>query len=68
LRVVASGSAFRVYYNNAAVGTEQTISDAALQSGTAHGLYTTDTGNTFDDFTVYARGTDGEYDTILDAI
>ncbi|TXH52997.1 MAG: hypothetical protein E6Q97_14320 [Desulfurellales bacterium] len=66
LRVIATGSAFRVYYNNALVGSEQTISDAALQSPTNHGLYTTNTGNTFDDLVIYARGAGGEY-AALDA-
>lgn len=66
LRVVAEGSKFRVFYNGAAVGSEQTISDTALQSPTNVGLYTTNTGNSFDDLVVYARGTGGEY-AALDA-
>jgi hypothetical protein len=61
LRVICSGSAFRRFYNNAAIGAEFTIADAALQSPTLVGLRTDNTGNTFDDFTVYARGTNGEY-------
>ena len=61
LRVYATGSAFRIYYNNAIVGTEQTIADAGLQSAANHGLYTTNVGNTFDDLAIYARGTGGEY-------
>lgn len=65
LRLIIEGTKFRLYYNNALIGSEQTISDSALQSGTGHGLYTTNTSNTFDDFTVYARGTGGEY-SILD--
>ena len=67
LRVIATGSAFRVYYNNALVGTEQTIADAALQTPANHGLYTTNVGNTFDDLVIYARGTGGEY-AALDAV
>lgn len=66
LRVVAEGTKFRVYYNNALVGSEQTIIDVAIQSPTNVGLYTTNTGNTFDDLTAYARGTGGEY-AALDA-
>ncbi len=66
LRVIMDGKKFRVYYNNALVGTEQTISDAALQTSGEHGLYTTSTSNTFDDFVVYARGTDSEY-AVLDS-
>jgi hypothetical protein len=61
LRVTCEATKFRVYYNNAFIGSEQTISDAGLQSGANHGLYTTNTGNTFDDFVVRARGTGGEY-------
>ena len=66
LRVVADGTAFRVYYNNALVGSAQTISDAEIQSATNVGLYTTNTGNSFDDFTVYARGSGGQH-AALDA-
>lgn len=61
LRVIAVGSAFRVFYNDLLVGSEQTISDAALQSPTNHGLYTTSTANSFDDFVVRPRGSGGEY-------
>lgn len=66
LRISAEGTAFRVTYNLAQVGAEQTISDAALQSGTRVGMYTSNTGNTFDDLVVYARGSGGEY-AALDA-
>ncbi|MEZ4684195.1 MAG: hypothetical protein R2932_59290 [Caldilineaceae bacterium] len=68
LRVIKSGSAVRVYYNNALVGSELTISDAGIINNTLHGLFSTDAGNTFDNFTVYARGTAGDYDSVLDAI
>lgn len=67
LRVICTGSAFRVYYNNVLVGSEQTIADAALQTPTNYGLYTTSTANTFDDFIVYARGAGNEY-VALDTI
>jgi hypothetical protein len=66
LRVTCDVKKFRLHYNNSAVGAEQTIGDASLASGTKKGLYTTSTSNTFDDFTVYARGTGGEY-SALDA-
>ena len=66
LRVVAEATKFRVYYNNALVGSEQTIADAALQSPQNVGLYTTNTGNQFDDLVIWARGTGGEY-AALDA-
>jgi hypothetical protein len=67
LRVIATGTAFRVYYNNAIVGTEQAIADAALLSPLKFGLYSTNVGNTFDDLAIYARGTGGEY-AALDAV
>lgn len=67
LTVITAGTAFRVYYNNLFV-VSVTIADAGVQASPLVGLYTTDTANTFDDFTAYARGTDGEYDAILDAI
>lgn len=61
-----SGTGVRLYYNEALVGAQQTVSDAGLQTGTAHGLYTTDTGATFDNFVVWAKGVAGEYDGLLD--
>lgn len=66
IRLVVEGQTFRLFYNNASVGTEQTIADAALASATLVGLRSTDTANTFDDFTCYARGSGGEY-SALDA-
>jgi hypothetical protein len=69
IRVICDGQKFRLFYNNVAVGAEQTIADAALADGTGQGIILLDdAGHTADDFTVFARGTDGEYDTILDAI
>lgn len=65
LRVVCDGTSFRLFYNGAAIGSAQTINDAGLASGTKQGFYTSNTGNTFDDFTVYARGAGGEY-AVLD--
>lgn len=53
------GNAGRLYYNNALVGTTASI-NAGL-TATAHGIRTTDTGNTIDDFVVYAKGSGGEY-------
>lgn len=66
LRVTCEGQKFRLFYNDALIGTEQTIADAGLASGTRQGLRTSDTGNTFDDFVVYARGSGGEYATLDD--
>ena len=66
IRVVCQGTAFRLFYNNVAIGAEQTIADAALNSDGYAGMRTTSTSNTIDDLVVYARGTDGEY-AALDA-
>lgn len=66
LRVITSGSSFRLFYNNAAVSTVGTISDAAVQTTTLHGLYTTSTSNTFDNFLIFPVGTNNEHG-ILDS-
>jgi len=70
LRVItytSSGSLkVRVYYNNALVGSEQTVSDAGIISNTKHGLFSTYSGNTFDNFTLWARGTGNEYVNLPD--
>ena len=54
----------RVYYNNALVGSEQTVTDAGIISNTIHGLFSTYSGNTFDNFTLWARGSDNEYSSL----
>lgn len=59
------GTAHRLYYNSALIGSQQTVADAALVSATRQGLYTTDTGNTLDALVVYAVGSGGEHN-ILD--
>jgi hypothetical protein len=61
--IVPSGTKFRLYYNNAFIDSEKTISDAALQSGDV-GIISKSTSNSIDDFRVYARGTSGEYSTL----
>lgn len=66
IRVIREGTAYRLYYNNALVGSQQTISDAVFNGVTKQGLYSTDDAATFDDFVVRARGTGGEY-SALDA-
>lgn len=66
LTAALEGTKVRIYYNNALVGAEDTIADAALVAATKHGLYTTNTGNTFDNLVCYARGSGGEY-AALDA-
>lgn len=64
LRVIKDGNSYDVYYNNAKVGSTQTISDAGIVSNTRHGLFSTHSGNTLDNFTVYARGTEGQYSNL----
>jgi hypothetical protein len=54
------GNTARLYYNNVLTGTHAT--NAAFVSATKHGLYTSNTGNTFDNFKVWPL-TSGE--TIL---
>lgn len=63
LRVQIEGTSARLFYNNALIGSSSSI-DSSL-TAMLHGLYTTDTSNTLDDFCVFARGTGGEY-SILD--
>jgi excisionase family DNA binding protein len=63
LRVIKEGTKIRMYYNNALVGGEDTISTATIVDNTIHGLFSTSSTNTFDNFTLWARGTGGEYTT-----
>lgn len=63
-----SGTAVRLWYNGALVGAQQTISDAELQTGTAHGLFTSNTGNSLDNFVVWARGNASEYESIFNKV
>lgn len=66
IRMIVEGTKVRAFYNGAAVGSEQTVADAGLASGTRVGLRTSNNSNSFDDFNIYARGTGGEY-SALDA-
>ena len=61
IRVIAEGTAFRLFYNNLAVGAVSTISDAGLQAGTEIGLYATDVDSTYDNMYTFARGTSNEH-------
>lgn len=54
----------RATYNNTQVTAGATVSDAALQTGTRVGIYSTDTGNRVDNFASWAFGTAGEYDLL----
>lgn len=52
LRVIKSGTSYSLYYNGAQVGTTQTISDAGIINNTRHGMMSTYSGNTLDNFQV----------------
>lgn len=52
MRIRLEGQAARIYYDNAFVSATSSI-DASL-TGTKVGLYTTDTGNSFDNLVAYA--------------
>ena len=53
LRAIREGTKLRVYYNNALVGAELTMT---ANTNTKHGLFSTYSGNSFDNFTLFARG------------
>lgn len=66
LVVVKEGTSYSLYYNNAQVGTTQTISDAGIISNTLHGMFSTYSGNQLDNFQVFPRGTNNEYQKLSD--
>lgn len=65
LRLILDGTSARLFYNNAAVGSAATVPSS---TSTNHGIYTTNTGNTFDNFVVWARGNSSTYYSGLDAL
>ena len=54
IRLRARGEQFQLYYAGEPVGDEQTISDAALQTGRNVGVSSSGDGNEFDNFVCYA--------------
>jgi hypothetical protein len=66
LVVSKNDTKYRLYYNDALVGTEQTIADAGIVSNKLHGLFCTYASNSLDNFVVWARGNGGEYDGYFD--
>jgi len=66
LRLDSGVLKLRIYYNNTAIGSELSISDASIISNKIHGLFSTNITNTFDDFIIYPTGNSGEYN-ILDS-
>ncbi len=61
LTVTSSGPFFHVWWNDVSISNRNWIGDAKLQKSTKIGFYSTDLGNTFDRFVVFAKGTSGEY-------
>lgn len=57
---VRDGSAVTAYYNNALIGSAQTISDAAILAGTRHGAFCTNATPTMDNVLIFPR-TGGNY-------
>lgn len=62
LRVVRDGTSCRVFYNNAAVSSLQTMT---ANTNARHGLFSTSALNSLDGFAVWARGKANEH-SILD--
>lgn len=65
LRLFLDGTSGRLMYNNSTVGSAVTVPSS---TSTNHGIYTTNTGNTFDNFAVWARGNSSTYYSGLDAL
>jgi len=61
LVVIKDGNDYSLYYNNDKIGSTSTISDVGIVSNTKHGLFSTFADNRLDNFTVFPRGTGGEY-------
>ncbi len=61
IRVIANGTSFRLFYNYALISAAQTISDAGLQNGVNHGIYTNAINTRVDDFSVWPTGNEGQY-------
>lgn len=53
LRAIREGTKLRVYYNNVLVGAELTMT---ANTNTKHGLFSTYSGNSFDNFVLWPRG------------
>jgi nucleoid-associated protein YgaU len=63
LRVITDGTTASLFYNNAKVGATAT---GITLAGTAHGIHADNTMDSLDNFTVYTRGTSGEYSGLND--
>jgi len=60
LRVDINDGVGRVYYNNLLVGTF-TVADAGVKDNVLHGLFSTYSANSIDNYHIYAKGTGGEH-------
>jgi hypothetical protein len=58
LRVVRDGTYCALYYNNALVGSVSTMTS---NTNKYHGLFSTNSGNTFENFNLYPRGSENQY-------
>jgi hypothetical protein len=56
--LIVSGTIGWLFYNNAAIGASFTVPASEQKN---HGLYTTNTGNTMDEFEAWPYGTGGEH-------
>jgi len=55
LRVVKSGTSITMYYNGLQVGVPQSVSDNTIISNTRHGMFSTDSTVSLDDFNLDAK-------------
>jgi len=60
LRVVKNGAAIKVFYNGIQIGDDLFASDAGIVNNTKHGVFSTGSTNSFDDFqfSPYSSGVD----------
>lgn len=69
LEAIWYGTNLRVLYNTSALNANgYTISEAALQTGTQVGVYSTDAGNSVTNFECFPRGTGGEHAALKSAV
>lgn len=61
LNLVRSGTEARLFYNNAAVGTVQTMT---ANTNKIAGMFSTDSGVSLDNYQVWARGTSSEHESL----
>lgn len=57
MKFIADGTTYRAFYNNTAAGSGTLPNTSA----TSHGLITNNTGNTFDNLVIWARGSEEQY-------